>query len=294
MRLAFLADIHGNLPGFEAVLADLARQSPDAVYLVGDQINRCPWNNEVMDLIDDLGWPAIQGNHELIVGVINTPHNWYPFTKRYRFPILWWTQEHLAARHLHTIRALPEALHIAIDSAPPIFMVHGVPGNPHVGFYPTIPDATIQEMLAGIDEPLVVCAHTHRPLDRQSEPWRILNTGSVGLPYNGDPRAQYLLLDLVFGPEGAAWRPTFRQVFYDHSVIPLAYKSSGIQEIGGAIAELALRTLMNGDPWSSDFGVWLRRRPPEQRPDNSAGMDAAVRVYLQECGPGRWAFDEPN
>ena len=62
MRVAFLADIHGNLPALEAVLRDLAHQAPDAVYLVGDQINRCPWNNEVLDLLaialdtDHLGW----------------------------------------------------------------------------------------------------------------------------------------------------------------------------------------------------------------------------------------------
>ena len=292
MRIAFLADIHGNLPAFEAALADLKQQAPDAVYLVGDQINRCPWNNEVMDLIDELGWPAIQGNHELVVGVISTPDNWYPFTERYRFPILWWTQENLTARHLDTIRALPTAMQIAIADAPSIFMVHGVPNNPHTGFYPTIPDATIEELLTGVDDPLVVCAHTHRPLDRQSGPWRILNGGSVGLPYNGDPRAQYLLLDLTSGPDGWQWRSTFRQVVYDHSVIPQAFESCGIAMIGGEIAELALRTFMSGDPWSSDFGVWLRNQPAACDPRNMEEMNAAVRVYLQEHGPGRWAFDE--
>jgi predicted phosphodiesterase len=294
MRLAFLADIHGNLPAFDAVRADLAMQSPDAVYLAGDQINRCPWNNQVMDLIDDLGWPAIQGNHELVVGAINTPDNWDPFTKRYRFPILWWTQEHMDPRHLHTIRTLPPAMHIVIDGAPPIFMVHGVPGNPHVGFYPAIPDTEIEALLEDVDEPLVICAHTHRPLDRASGRWRILNAGSVGLAYNGDPRAQYLLLDLVDGPHGPAWRPTFRQAIYDHSVIPPAYRASGMQQAGGPIADLALRTLMSGDPWSSDFGVWLRRWPAERKPKTGDEMAAAVRAYLRDHGPGRWAFDEPE
>jgi hypothetical protein len=55
MRLAFLADIHGNLPALEAVLCDLRRQTPDQVYLAGDLVNRCPWNNEVMALLADVG-----------------------------------------------------------------------------------------------------------------------------------------------------------------------------------------------------------------------------------------------
>jgi predicted phosphodiesterase len=51
MRLAFLSDIHGNLPALEAVVDDLKSTAPDAVYLMGDQISRVPWHNEVMDLL---------------------------------------------------------------------------------------------------------------------------------------------------------------------------------------------------------------------------------------------------
>ncbi|MEZ4582430.1 MAG: metallophosphoesterase family protein [Caldilineaceae bacterium] len=109
LRLAFLADIHGNLPALEAVLADVRAQSPDAVYLVGDQINRCPWHNEVLDLLDIYGWPAIAGNHELVIGIIGTPHNYPPFTDRNRFAVLWWTWETLAPRHLRAIRTLPSS-----------------------------------------------------------------------------------------------------------------------------------------------------------------------------------------
>ena len=208
MRVAFVADIHGNLPAFEAVLADLQHQAPDAVFLVGDQINRCPWNNEVMDLVADLGWPAIQGNHELVVGVINTADNWWPFTERHRFPILWWTQENLRPEHLATVRALPESLHITFGSdVPPIYLVHGLPGNPHVGFYPAATDNQIRTWLDGVTEPVVISGHTHRPQDRQVDQWRIINPGSVGLPYNGDARAQYALLDLTATPHGPVWAP---------------------------------------------------------------------------------------
>ena len=75
MRLAFLADIHGNLPALEAVIRDLQDLAPDQVFLAGDLVNRCPWNNEVMELLADTGWPGVVGNHDLVVGRIHTPNN---------------------------------------------------------------------------------------------------------------------------------------------------------------------------------------------------------------------------
>ncbi len=69
MRLAFLADIHSNLPALEAVLADLKEQAPDLVYLVGDQVNRCPVAQRSHGPAHRRWtWPAIFGNHDLVVG----------------------------------------------------------------------------------------------------------------------------------------------------------------------------------------------------------------------------------
>ena len=288
LRLAFLADIHGNLPALEAVLADVRAQSPDAVYLVGDQINRCPWHNEVLDLLDTYDWPAIAGNHELVIGIIGTPHNYPPFTDRNRFAVLWWTWETLAPRHLRAIRTLPEQLHIHIDGAPSILMTHGTPGDAEVGFYPGFDDDTMRRFLVNVDEPVIVAAHTHRPLDRDLGRWRVFNGGAVGLPYNGDPRAQYLLLDLVATPDGPTWTPRFRQVDYDRLRVADAFVSSGLLDAAGPLARLDLRTVQTGHPWTSDFGVWMRSQPKSMRAD----MSHAVDVYLRTHGPGNWAFDE--
>jgi putative phosphoesterase len=282
MRLAFLADIHGNLPALEAVLIDLEQQRPDAVYLVGDQVNRCPWNNEVMAMITDLGWPAIAGNHDLIVGAINTPQNRPPFTNRVRFPTLWWTQAQLTETHLAAMRQWPHELHLHWDGLPAIRLIHGIPGNAFVGILPEDDERKISTLLAGVEEPVVVCGHVHRPLVRRVDSWHVFNGGSVGIPYNGDPRAQYLLLDADQGE----WRPTFRQIEYDRSPIPIAFTTSGLRDAVGPIAELHLRTVMGGEPWTSDFGYWLRFQTPEL----NNNMPKAVELYLQTHGPGRWAF----
>lgn len=282
MRLAFVADIHGNLPALEAVLGDLQEQRPDAVYLVGDQVNRCPWNNEVMTLVTDLGWPAVAGNHDLIVGMINTPQNRPPFTNRARFPTLWWTQAQLTASNLTILRQWPEDLFITMDGLPAIRVVHGVPGNPFVGILPEDQDEKIRGFLTGVVEPILVCGHIHRPIERAVDQWQVFNGGSVGIPYNGDPRAQYLLLDAV----GHQWVPTFRRIEYDHSPIPQAFVTSGMQAAVGAMAELHLRTVMSGEPWTSDFGHWLKFQSPELNND----IGSALALYLDQHGPGRWSF----
>ncbi len=286
MRLAFLADTHGNLPALEAVVADLRGQGVDQVYLAGDQVNRVPWNNEVMDLIAEAGWPAIVGNHDLVVGRIFTPHNTPPFTNRNRFRSLWWTASTLAPRHLAVLRRLPAARRIALPGLPPIRLFHGLPHNLFVGIYPEIGDATVRQYLAGVTEPVIVCAHTHRPLARTVTPWTIYNGGSIGLPYNGDTRAQYLILEAVSERGAWAWRPEFRQVDYDHSVLRPAYAASGMMAATGAVGELHLLTAETGHPYSSDFGVWLRDQPDDVRGD----LDRAVPLYLAAHGPGTWAF----
>lgn len=283
MRIAILADIHGNLPALEAVVADLQHQAPDAVYLAGDQINRCPWNNDVMDLLATQGWPAIEGNHELVIGKINTPANGPPFTNRARFIDLWWTQEHLHPHHLTTIRQLPAERTLNFDAAPAIRLVHGVPGNPFLGLMAETNPALVNRALANVAEPVVICAHTHRPLARTTERWQIFNGGSVGAPYNGDPRAHYLLLDAVDGQ----WQPTFCRIDYDRSVIPVAFRTSGMLDALGTLGELHLRTILDGEPWSSDFGYWMKSQAIELQDD----LERAVADYLHQHGPGRWAFD---
>ena len=282
MRLAFVADIHGNLLALEAILADLQQQKPDAVYLVGDQVNRCPWNNEVMALVGDQGWPAIAGNHDLIVGMINTPQNRPPFTNQVRFPTLWWTQAQLTETHLAVLRQWPEELTITLDGLPAIRVVHGIPGNAFVGILPEDREQKVRQLLTGMTEPILVCGHVHRPLARTVDRWQVFNGGSVGIPYNSDPRAQYLLLDSV----DHQWVPTFRRIEYDHSPIAQAFITSGMQAAIGAIAELHLRTVLTGEPWTSDFGHWLKFQTAELNND----MPSAIERYLQQHGPGRWAF----
>jgi predicted phosphodiesterase len=290
MRLAFLADIHSNLPALEAVVRDLHTQAPDAVYLAGDQVNRCPWPNEVMDLLADAGWTGIYGNHDMVVGQIPWGEVQPPFDDRTRFACLWWTAETLTPHHLATLRLLPAELRIDLPGGPPIRLVHGVPGNPFLGLFPETSDARLTEQFDAVEESIVITGHTHRPMARRLGHRWFFNPGSVGLPYNEDPRAQYMILDAEWEQGERIWRPTYRQVAFDHTRLRDAFERSGMLAATGAPGRLHLLTAETGHAYSSDFGFWLSRQPR----DLQSNAERAVALYLSHHGPGRWAFQYPN
>lgn len=282
MRLAVLADIHGNLPALESVAADLESMAPDMVVVLGDQVNRCPWSNEVMAFIAEKAWPAILGNHEIILLRMGDETAHSVFLYRRRFADLWWTWEQLTPANMAAMTELPEERRLDLPGGPPLRLLHGVKGNPFVGITTDYDDAKIDASLAGIEESYVLTAHTHWPLVRRTGRYTVMNPGSVGMSYNGDPRAHYMLLD----GDGKTWRPTLCRVDYPHSRVRAAFESQGLFTAYGPMGPLYLNTIETGEPWVSDFMYWLRRQSAE-RGDN---LTEAVEDYLAAHGPGRWAF----
>lgn len=287
LRLAFFADVHGNLPALEAVAADLRGQAPDAVYHLGDLVNRCPWPREVLALVAAAGWRGIYGNHDYVVARLYTPENRTPFTDRDRFRDLWWTAAALTPAERQWLYDLPDTLRLDLPAAPPLRLIHGMPGNCYWGLYGGASDAELSKQVESVAEAFIVSGHTHRPLDRTVARWQLFNPGSVGMPYNEDPRAQYCLLDLVNTARGPAWQATFRQVDYDHDLLATAFYRGDFAVGMGPLLELNLRTALSGHAYISDFGYWLR----DQSPALKADLGEAVREYLARHGPGQWAFE---
>ena len=287
LRLAFIADIHANLPALEAVVADLHGQAPDRVYHLGDLVNRCPWPGEVLDLVATAGWAGIYGNHDYVVARLKTPENRTPFTDRDRFRDLWWTAGALTPAQLHMLYDLPETRLLEFPGAPALRLIHGVPGNCYWGLFEAASDDELRKQVESVQEPAIVSAHTHRPLDRQVDRWRLFNPGSVGMPYNEDPRAQYCLLDVVEARGVRTWQARFRQVDYDRDLLPIGFYAGDFAVGMGPLLELNLRTALSGHAYISDFGYWLR----DQSPALKADLGQAVSEYLARHGPGQWAFE---
>jgi len=210
VRVAVLADIHGNLPALEAVQRDLRAVAPDHVIVNGDVVNRGPQSRECVQAVRATGWPVTFGNHEeLIIRLARggVPAEWGAD---------WWLPSHAAAASLSAeevgwLAALPVASVFEAPGLPALRAVHGSMRALNDGLGAWLDDAELLAAVAGAPEPVVIGAHTHRPFERHLNGRTMLNCGAVGAPFNGDPAAQYLLLH----GEGGAWRAEFCAVLYD-------------------------------------------------------------------------------
>lgn len=286
ISLALLSDIHANLPALEAVAADLARQRPDAVYVLGDIINGCAWPRAVVEYLLGRGWPLLIGNHDDAVLQLDSERMEPRYADHGRYALLWWTRAQLAPQHLAAIGVLPAELQPACGEAPPLRLVHGIPGNFFVGFRPDSPELWVQDRLAGVRESILAAGHTHVPMVRQAGRWQVINTGSVGAPYDGDWRPSYAILT----GDRHGWRAEIRRVDYERSLVAAGFRASGLAQEGGVLGEMYHRTVMTGLPWVSDFAWWIREQPAELVAD----PNDALRLYDAQHGPGRWAFPLPG
>lgn len=222
IQIAVLADIHGNLPAFEAVQADIKRVAPDRVIVNGDIINRGPQSLECLRAVRATGWPVVYGNHEdyAVKRRAGTfPPQWgAPFFDPFQH-----VAEALTDEQDAYLRALPRQIVVNEPGYPAIHITHGSPRALNDGLGPWLSDAELRERLDMIAEPALLGAHTHRPFDRRLSDRRVLNCSAVGVPYNGDPCAQYLVLT---GRDGA-WQAEFRRVPYDRAKVYAAYEDDG-------------------------------------------------------------------
>lgn len=231
-RVAILADIHGNVPALEAVIKDIAEQRVEEVIVAGDLVGRGPQGAEVIDRVKALGWPCVRGNHEdYMLGFLRreVPEEWW------HQPV-WsasvWMTERLT-HHQRFMEGLPFSLVTTQD--PTIRVVHGSPTANNEGIGPWTDDDVLQKHYDAVAETTLVCAHTHRPLLKPLPTGgQVVNVGSVGMPFNGDWRAQYALFD----PTGGLPVVTFRQVPYDRQELLDLYESSGFLAEGGVTAHL--------------------------------------------------------
>ncbi|MBI3207531.1 MAG: metallophosphoesterase family protein [Candidatus Solibacter usitatus] len=208
MRIAVVSDIHGNRTAFEAVLADLRTASPDLILHGGDLADSGSSPAEIVDSIRDLGWRGVRGNtDEMLV----RPESLTEFARQSpQLQALFTVIEEMAAfardalgeDRLAWLRGLPHAQMVG-----PMALVHASHESLWRAPMPEAGDAELLRVYQQLEHPVAIYGHIHRPYIRQLHELTVANTGSVGLSYDGDPRASYLLLD-----EG---KPAIRRVEYD-------------------------------------------------------------------------------
>jgi predicted phosphodiesterase len=221
-RIAILSDIHGNLAALEAALDDVRAAAPDQVIVNGDIVNRGPQSIECLQAIRALGWPVVFGNHEdyalkRVDGEVPEPWHtrfWDPFQH---------VADALSADEIAYLRALPRDVVVSVPKLPALRIVHGNMRALNDALGPWMSDAELLEAVDGAPEPIVIGAHSHRTFERRVGARWMLNSGSVGAPFNGDPGAQYLLMTATNGD----WQAEFRSVAYDRAPVYAAWARSG-------------------------------------------------------------------
>ena len=192
MRVAALYDVHGNLPALDAVLAEV---NADLILVWGDFVAG-PWPGETFDRLHALGDRArfIRGNadREVVEPSGRGPTEGGPPPGLMEF-----VRERLSAEQLAFLRGLPETAAVDVDGLGSVLFCHATPRSDEELLTRISPDERWSDALGGVAERVVVCGHTHVQFDRVVGDVRVVNAGSVGMPYEREPGAYWAML----GPE---------------------------------------------------------------------------------------------
>ena len=205
---------HGNLAALHAVLDDARRQGAEGFVVMGDLAFKGPQPAETVQVIRDLApLRAIVGNTDqwLFQGF---PDGFNPPAERRAQLEAWrsWALARLGETELAYLQALPFSAQLQLGSSQVLF-VHSSPRSTEDWFPSSASDAELEPLLAAAPAGVhvLVCGHIHTPYVRRIAGRTVVNTGSVGNPVDGDPRASYLLLEA----DGAELGITLRRVPYD-------------------------------------------------------------------------------
>lgn len=204
MRVAALYDIHGNLPALETVLDEVRSADVDQV-IVGGDVLPGPMPRETLELLLNLDIPAqfIYGNGELAVlsqmaaKDIGAVTYWgttsgEPLPELLR-EVIRWTGRQLDSEHEQILRSWPGTVGLNLPDIGDVLFCHGTPHSETAGFTRLTPEERLLPVFQTLAETLVVCGHTHMQFDRMIGATRVVNAGSVGMPF-GRPGADWLLL----------------------------------------------------------------------------------------------------
>lgn len=208
MRIAVVSDIHGNLAALEAVIADLRTQAPDLVLQGGDLPYGGCHAAEVMDRVAELGWPGVLGNTDEVLWNTQGVERMMAEAPKLSSLLKIIGQCSVATRnligesHLKQLQQLPMEIRQG-----DLVLLHASPGDLWKSPMDSSDDVALENVYGSLGAKMVVYGHIHRPFIREFSKFTVCNSGSVGMPYDGDLRASYLLLT-----DG---RPEIRRVEYD-------------------------------------------------------------------------------
>ena len=256
MKIAALYDIHGNLPALNAVLEELKEVQPDIIVVGGDIVSG-PLPGQTLERLFQLGNQvrSIRGNgdREIVMTFDGQP------IKRQHLPNETenarkenrWIAGQLTSKQRDFLATLPEHLTFQIEGLGNVLFCHATPHNDEELFTSISPKERLRTIFSDVTQEFVVCGHTHSQFERQIGDLRILNAGSVGMPYEEQPGAYWLLL----GPQGYE----FRRTAYDGEAAAQAIIAGGNPDAQQFIKENVLKVPTAAEA-TEIFERWSREK----------------------------------
>ena len=193
MKVALIGDMHANLPALEVVLEHARRQNVQAVWNIGDFVGYGPFPDQVVRLLRKREILSILGNYD--TDVLAGPEKAKP-KKREKGLAKRWAAEHLSKASRKYLQSLPQERRLEV-AGKRILLTHGSPASPDEHLQPDTPEERLRELARMAEADIVIVGHSHMPFVRKVNGTWFINTGSVGRPDDGDPRACYAVMDIT-------------------------------------------------------------------------------------------------
>lgn len=199
MRVAAIYDIHANLPALQSVLEDIRQARVDHMVVGGDVLPG-PMPRETIACLREVGIPAQfilgNGDREVLAQMKRAETEWYrSAVEQWRAPVRW-NAEQLGVEDEELLASWPATARLQIQGFGEVMFCHGTPRSDTEIFTRLTPEERLLPIFDGVEVSTVICRHTHMQFDRMIGGTRVVNAGSVGMPF-GEPGAYWLL----FGPE---------------------------------------------------------------------------------------------
>jgi len=229
-RIAVLSDVHGNATALDAVRKAVRTAKPDALLVCGDHVLNGPEPVATIDALREMeadGAVVVQGNTDIAVADFDYAAAFPWFTEgvpdSFRAAAEW-AHDELSDEQLDWLRRLPAERRIRLDDTL-VLACHASPGSQTQGFDQALDPSVVYERVARTDARVICCGHTHVPEVRDLG-WKVIvNDGSAGYVFDGDPTASWALVTL--GDEGEAIAE-IRRTSFDALAVANAISARGL------------------------------------------------------------------
>ncbi|HET7815847.1 MAG TPA: metallophosphoesterase family protein [Candidatus Baltobacteraceae bacterium] len=231
MRVAIVSDVHGNLVGLDACLADLAQQGgADVVVAAGDLCMDGPRPKKVLQRLIEIDARCLRGNTDRFLCDPENAHGEWSDADRKQAA---WQRAQIGDKWLAWLSELPFSLRFG-PADNELLVVHANPVSDDEHLWPDADEATLERLVGSETATAIAFGHLHLPYTRMWRGKLLANVSSAGLPKDGDARAGYAILTEREG----GWEVKHRRVAFDVKKVATQLTDCGIPDSADLISTL--------------------------------------------------------